>query len=266
MRYWSAAVLCAALLSTSLLSTSLLAAGSPARARADVPALPGGTDVDYQLGGAVPAPEHVGIIVRDREELPQAGRYNICYVNGFQTQPHEKAFWRKRPDLLLRHRGGDPVVDAAWGEWLLDLRTADKRKRIARIVGRWSAGCAGDGFDAVEFDNLDSFTRSDGLLKRRHALRYARLLTKRAHRQGLAVGQKNLAGFDGHRVGYDFAVSEECGRYDECAAYVADFGGQVLMVEYRARDFRRTCEQYGASHAVVLRDRDLSPDGVRAWC
>ncbi|MBJ7359292.1 endo alpha-1,4 polygalactosaminidase [Nocardioides sp.] len=239
--------------------------GGPAVA-AEVEPLPTGTDVDYQLGGAIDAPAHVGIVVRDREEPPQEGRYNVCYVNGFQTQPQEKRFWRKRPQLLLHDRTGDLVVDEAWGEWLLDLRTAEKRKRISRIVGRWTAGCAEDGFDAVEYDNLDSFTRSDGLLRRGHALRYARLLTKRAHREGLSVGQKNLAGFDGHRVGYDFAVSEECGRYDECGAYVADYGDQVLMVEYRTRDFRRTCEQHGATHAVVLRDRDLSPKGVHSWC
>jgi hypothetical protein len=228
--------------------------------------LPTGTDVDYQLGGATPAPDHVGIVVRDREAAPQDGRYNVCYVNGFQTQPHEKAFWRKRPALVLRDEAGQPVEDQAWGEWLLDLRTADKRKRIARIVTRWTARCADDGFAAVELDNLDSFTRSEGLLRRRHALRYARLLTKGAHRHGLAVGQKNLAGFDGHRVGYDFAVSEECGRYDECDAYVADFGDQVLMVEYRVADFEETCAAYGETHAIVLRDRDLTPEGVHEWC
>lgn len=228
--------------------------------------LPTGTDVDYQLGGATAAPAHVGIVVRDREEEPQSGRYNVCYVNGFQTQPHEKEFWRKRPALVLRDRDGKPVVDEAWGEWLLDLRTAGKRERIARIVTRWTARCAADGFEAVELDNLDSFTRSGGLLRRRQALRYARLLTKGAHRHGLAAGQKNLAGFDGHRVGYDFVVSEECGRYDECDAYVDDFGDQVLMVEYRAADFEATCSEYAATHAVVLRDRALSPEGVHDWC
>jgi hypothetical protein len=247
------------------LAVALTLAGGPAVA-ADVQPLPTGTDVDYQLGGATPAPAHVGIVVRDREDAPQPGRHNVCYVNGFQTQPHEKRFWRKRPGLVLRDRTGSPVVDEAWGEWLLDLRTADKRKRIARIVTRWTAACAGDGFDAVEFDNLDSFTRSHGLLRRRHALRYARLLARGAHEVGLAAGQKNLAGFDGHRVGYDFAVSEECGRYDECAAYVEDFGDQVLMIEYRVADFEATCDEHGATHAVVLRDRDLSPEGVHEWC
>jgi hypothetical protein len=61
-------------------------------------------------------------------------------------------------------------------------------------------------------------------------------------------------------------VSEECGRYDECDAYVDDFGDQVLMIEYRAADFEATCSAYAATHAVVLRDRDLSPEGVHDWC
>ena len=228
--------------------------------------LPTGTDVDYQLGGAASAPANVGIVVRDRAEQPQAGRYNVCYVNGFQTQENERAFWLKRPALILRERSGAPVIDEAWGEFLLDLRTPDKRKRIAKIVTRWTKGCAKHGFDAVEYDNLDSFTRSHRLLTRKDALKFARLLTKGAHRNGLAAGQKNLAGFDGHRVGYDFAVSEECGHYDECAAYVDDFGDQVLMIEYGAGDFEATCDGYGDTHAVVLRDRDLTPEGVHQWC
>jgi hypothetical protein len=228
--------------------------------------LPTGTDVDYQLGGASTSPANVGIVVRDRGEAPQKGRVNVCYVNGFQTQDDEKGFWLKRQNLLLHDKSGQVVEDEAWGEWLLDLRTRDKRKRIAKIVTRWTKGCAKDGYDAVEYDNLDSFSRSRGLMKKKDALAYARLLTKGAHRNGLAAGQKNLAGFDGHRVGYDFAVSEECGHYDECDAYVDDFGDQVLMIEYVADDFEETCDGYGATHAVVLRDRDLSPEGVHQWC
>ena len=142
----------------------------------------------------------------------------------------------------------------------------EKRKALAQIVGRWTAGCADDGFDAVEFDNLDSFTRSHRLLKRRQAVRYSKLLVPGAHEHGLAAGQKNLAGWDGTAVGYDFAVSEECGRFDECDAYVEDYGDQVLMIEYRVQDYDETCEAYGDTHAVVLRDRDLSPEGVHRWC
>jgi hypothetical protein len=233
---------------------------------AAVVGLPTGTDVDYQLGGTTEPPANVGIVVRDRTEPPAAGRYNICYVNGFQTQPDEKKLWAKHPELVLRDADGRPVVDEAWGELLLDVRTAAKRKALARIVGRWVAGCAHDGYAAVEYDNLDSYTRSDRLLTKRQALAYAALLVRQAHRHGLAAGQKNLAGFDGTTLGYDFAVAEECGRYDECRKYVDDFGDQVLMVEYRFKDFAETCTAYGATHSVVLRDRDLTPDGVHGWC
>jgi hypothetical protein len=233
---------------------------------AAVVGLPAGTDVDYQLGGAAEPATNVGIVVRDRSEAPAVGRYNVCYVNGFQTQPNEKRFWARHPTLVLRDAGGRPVADEAWGELLLDIRTAPKRKALARIVGRWVRGCADDGYAAVEYDNLDSWTRSAGLLTRRQALTYARLLVERAHRSGLAAGQKNLAGYDGTRIGYDFAVAEQCGRYDECGRYVDDFGDQVLMVEYRAGDFAETCTAYGATHAVELRDRDLTPGGVHGWC
>jgi hypothetical protein len=228
-------------------------------------ALPTGTDVDYQLGGDRPVPDHVGIVVRDRHSPPIAGRYNICYVNGFQTQPDERRFWRRHWGLVLKHRG-TAVEDTAWGEWLLDVRSATKRKRLAGIVGGWIDRCAADGFDAVEFDNLDSFTRSRHLIERRAALAFAELLVDRAHDAGLAAGQKNLAGFDGTSIGFDFAVAEECGRYRECSSYTFSYGDRVLAIEYRRRDFRRTCRQYGDHLAVVLRDRDLTRHGVRRWC
>ncbi|MGD9959567.1 endo alpha-1,4 polygalactosaminidase [Nocardioides sp.] len=242
-----------------------LIVGSAGAANAARERLPVGTDVDYQLGGPRAAPAHVGIVVRDRRAHPAAGRYNICYVNGFQTQPDERAFWKRHPRLLLR-RGGQPVVDGAWNETLLDLRSPAKRTALSVIVGRWTQRCADDGFDAVEFDNLDSFTRSQGLLGRGQAVAYARLLVRAAHRAGLAAGQKNLVGFDGRTVGYDFAVAEECGRYRECGGYVAHYGRRVLAIEYRRRDFQHTCAVWGSNLAVVLRDRNLSPTGVRRWC
>lgn len=101
---------------------------------------------------------------------------------------------------------------------------------------------------------------------RADAVAFARLLIASAHDVGLAAGQKNLAQFDGTKVGYDFAVAEECGRYRECGDYVEHYGDQVLAIEYRARDFERTCTNHGAALAVVLRDRALSADGKRRWC
>lgn len=246
-------------------AAALLAIALASPSAAAVTRLPTGPDVDYQLGGVREVPSNVGIVVRDRAERPLAGVYDVCYVNGFQTQAGERAFWKRRMVLVLR-RHGRPVVDSAWNEWLLDIRTAKRRARLAGIVGVWTRRCAARGFDAVEFDNLDSYTRSHALLTRRQARAYAHLLVRTAHRAGLAAGQKNLADFNGRSVGYDFAVAEECGRYRECGDYVASYGQRVLAIEYRRADFQWTCERYGARLAVVLRDLALSPSGVREWC
>lgn len=256
------ATTCALLTGASAPSAS---AASAVLAQAQVRALPVDTRFDYQLGGVRAVPRRVGIVERDRTAAPLKGRYNICYVNGFQTQVNEEGFWRTRMRLVL-HRAGKPVEDAAWGEWLLDIRTAAKRARLAAIVDRWTRGCARDGFDAVEYDNLDSYTRSQRMISRREAVRFARLLVRGAHEAGLAAGQKNLSDFDGRTLGYDFAIAEECGRYHECGAYVRHYGRRVLMVEYRRRDLRFDCRRFGQRMPIVLRDRDLTTHGVRRWC
>jgi hypothetical protein len=242
----------------------LLGVAGPAAATPG-PLFDPGTDVDYQLGGAWDeVPAHVGVVVRDRKAEPLTGRYNICYVNGFQTQPDEKRFWRRHWRLVLKD-DGRPVVDSAWGEWVLDIRTSAKREALAAIVGRWTDGCADDGFDAVEYDNLDSFSRSHRLITRGNAKDFARLLAARAHDAGLPAGQKNWAEWDGSDV-FDFAVAEECGRWRECGSYAASYGDHVLSIEYRNRAFARTCRGYGDRWPVVRRNLALTPGGVHRYC
>jgi hypothetical protein len=172
-----------------LLAVLLLVLGTAPAYAAFTP-MPTGTDVDYQLGGDRSVPGTVGIVARDRTSTPIPGKYNVCYVNGFQTQPNEAAFWKKHTHLILR-KNRKPIIDSAWGEQLLDTRTADKRKRIAAILGRWITGCARSGFQAVEFDNLDSYSRSKGLITRADNKAMAKLLVTWSHQAGLAAGQKN---------------------------------------------------------------------------
>jgi hypothetical protein len=248
-----------------LLVLACLCAGLSAPAYADWTAPPMGTDWDYQLGGDRPVPARVGIVERDRQSSPVSGVYNVCYVNGFQTQDDEKRFWRHHWSLVLED-GGRAVTDSAWGEWLLDIRTPAKRRALARIMGRWTRGCADDGFDAVEYDNLDSFSRSHHLITRADARAYAARLVTRAHRAGLAAAQKNWAGWDGTTAGFDFAIAEECAQWHECGSYVDHYGGHVLAVEYRKKPFRRACRDWADSLAVVRRDVDLTTRGVRRWC
>lgn len=222
---------------------------------------------DYQIGGVRSVPKDVRVVVRDREApaVEREGVYNVCYVNAFQTQPNEKRFWKKHWGLVLK-KNGRAVVDSGWGEWLLDIRTPAKRQRLARIVGGWMSGCAEDGYDAVEPDNLDSYLRSKGLITPKQTNAFVRLLADRAHASGLAIAQKNRAGWDGKRFGLDFAVAEECGQYDECGAYHRVYGARVLAVEYRDPAFAAACRQWEGRIALVRRDLAVSPKGVRRFC
>jgi hypothetical protein len=131
--------------------------------------------------------------------------------------------------------------------------------------------CADKGFDAVEFDNLDTWTRFRGIdgvapIRKKHAVWYARRLVRHAHSLGLAVGQKNASLLTSRqsleRIGFDFVVAESCGTYRECDRYTRVFGDRVLAVEYDARSFAYTCGELGGRVAVVLRDVLLRPRGA----
>jgi hypothetical protein len=222
---------------------------------------------DYQLGQAYAPPAGVVVVARDRSAPVAAGLYNICYVNGFQTQPDEEDFWTgERADLLLRDGDGDPIIDPDWDEILLDVTTVDKRARLAEIVGGWIDGCADAGFDAVEIDNLDTYARSGGRIAQDDAVAFVALLADRAHARGMAIAQKNSAEILSRRaqMGTDFAVAEECNRYDECDAFTAVYGDQVYVIEYRRSDFTAGCADF-PELSIVLRDLDLVGPGAGAY-
>lgn len=207
----------------------------------------------------------MGTVGRDRAAEPAEGVYSICYVNGFQTQPGELESW---PDDVLLHRDGDPLFDPDWpDEALLDTSTGDRRDRIAATIEPWIIGCADAGFDAVEFDNLDSYTRSEGALSLDDNLDLATRLVEIAHGAGLAAGQKNAAEDAAAlhaQAGFDFAVTEECAAYQECPAYIEVYGAHVIDIEYvdeLPRTFAEMCADPDSPASMVLRDRELlTPD------
>ena len=135
---------------------------------ADIRLPPAGGQYDSQLGGAYAPAAGTMIVSRDREASPAPGVYSICYVNAFQTQPQDALWWTSNhPDLLLADAAGNLVGDPNWpGEILLDTGSADNRAALLSIVGAWIDQCAADGFNAIEADNLDTYSRSDGALTR----------------------------------------------------------------------------------------------------
>ena len=230
---------------------------------------------DYQIGGDYMPRAGVAMVSRDwfmGEALE--GAYSICYVNAFQTQadedgverPDERASWPA--ELVLTQLGDDPN----WGgEYLIDVSSEDSRAQAAAWLEPMIMICAEKGFDAVEFDNLDSWTRfSDTPLEdrvpfdRSDAVAFATLLAASAHRHGLAA-QKNTVQLPRNvsrdRIGFDFAIAEECGRWDECQPYRDVFDDRVIVIEYRRQDFDKTCREHGEALSVVLRDVNVTTPG-----
>jgi hypothetical protein len=235
---------------------------------------------DYQIGGDYPPPAGVRIVSRDWfAGIARDDTYSICYVNAFQTQADEagvnrideRSNWPQ--ELVLTRLGDDPN----WGgEYLIDISTKARRARAAAWVQRMVARCAKQGFEAVEFDNLDSWTRfADTPLAgsvpfgRTQAIAYAELLADLAHRYGLAAAQKNTVelprAVSRRQIGFDFAIAEDCGRRNECRRYREVYGDRVIAIEYSLRAFRATCRQVGSRLSVVLRDVSVSRPGSKTY-
>lgn len=240
-----------------------------------VASFPVGGVADYQIGGAYEPAADVDVVIRDRRAAPVDGRYSICYVNAFQTQPEDEGFWTSdHPAVLLTDASGDWLTDPDWpGEIILDTSTEAARAEIMAVVGPWIDGCADDGFQAVEPDNLDSWTRTGvaGRVTQDDNVAMASLLAERAHAHGLAIGQKNtpqLGPTGPDEVGFDFAIAEECAFYDECAAYIDVYAGAVIDIEYADNGraaFDGACADHAGEISVIYRDRDVSPAGGPAY-
>ncbi|MDP9794242.1 sugar lactone lactonase YvrE [Catenuloplanes nepalensis] len=228
-----------------------------------------GAMFDYQIGGGYPPGPGIEVVSRDRADGAVIGLYNICYIDAFQVRRAENDWWQERhDDLLLRDRSGSRyLVDRPWGMPMLDVSTEEKRRALVGIVGEWIDRCAGNGFQAVEIDNMDSYERSDGQLSADSVVAYLELLIARAGEVDLAVAQTNALGL-GKRVkeaGARFAIVEECGRYDECADYEAIYGDDLIDVEYQQAGLNAACDVSDGRFSVVLRDIDVSVPGSPAY-
>ncbi len=247
-----------------LLSWLVLSGAQVLTAHAESGPLPADIKADYQLGGAYAPPAGVNVVVRDSTGQPAPGLFNICYINGFQSQPGN--VWPKT--LLLLDAKDNPIADENWpDENILDISTDAKRTAILGRLVPVIKGCAAKGFRAVEFDNLDSYTRTGGRLTVGDSVAFAKMLVFAATSAGMAAGQKNAAELSERgrsEIGFTFAVSEECHRWDECRAYTGVYGAQVIDIEYSddlRGTFEKVCKDPQSPKATILRDRMLVPKG-----
>jgi hypothetical protein len=270
---------------------------------------------DYQIGGGYVPKSGVRVVSRDVKDAPAGLGYDICYLNGFQTQPDQNGSdgqpiegtskWfagdASRKQLLLpnptpeyptateNQQYSKPYyVDPGWpDEIMFDIRTDAKRAALAAIVGKQIQTCADKKFDAVEVDNLDSFTRAyanladrklarEGkepaagaptLMSKSDALAFATLLIQKAHGLNLAIAQKNTAELEeeGKAAGFDLAVVEECGATTECADYASVWGGNWVDIEYTASGFSKACTSVKSAISVVQRDKNVTKEGSAGY-
>jgi hypothetical protein len=235
---------------------------------------PANAGFDYQIGRPYAVPAGVGVVSRDHSAQPAPGVYNICYVNAFQSQTEDASWWKGNHATLLLASSSGIVSDAAWNEMVLDISTAAKRSALLQVVGPWIDQCASKGFNAVELDNMDSWTRSNGNLTMAEALDFSALLAGYAHGKGLAVAQKNALEFGaaGHtQAKLDFAIAEECADYTladgqpECQGYVNVYGNHVIVLEYDQAHFQQACTRFGGTLSVTRRDVNVTAPGSGSY-
>ena len=207
----------------------------------------------------------------------------FCTRNGIggETQPNESDIWRakgKETDLhlILRDENGNEIFDPGYpDEFLLDISTEAKRTALAEVIRPWIAQCVADGFDAVDFDNLDTYNRPyiadrpNPLITENDAVAFVSILNVMVHSYGLAAAQKNAPDLASRKAetGADFVIVEQCSepddpdapeKSDNCRHYVDGFGDAVLMIEYDKDVFSNiACPKYGQKYSIILRDADF---------
>ena len=155
------------------------------------------------------------------------GRHAICYVD-VGTWESYRSDSAKFPSSVL-----GKTVDGWPDERWLDIR---KLSVIEPLIAKRLDTCKRKGFDAVEPDWLDAYDQATGFpITRAQSIAYDLWVARAAHARGLGVAQKNAPGLvSALHTHFDFAITEDCAYYAECAAYRAYLtaGRAVLDAEY----------------------------------
>jgi len=196
--------------------------------------IPAGTKWYWQLQGSINtslAPKVYDIDLYDTStaiisSLKSSGHIVICY---FSAGTYEN--WRSDASAFPVVALGKNV-DGWPGEKWIDIRNAEVRTIMAnRMDLAKSKGC-----DGLEPDNVDGYSNGSGFpLTSADQINYNKFLADQAHARGMVVALKNSTDLVNALVNsFDFAVVEECFKYNECSAY-SPFISQnkaVLNAEY----------------------------------
>ena len=228
--------------------TSCGGPGTPAGASSDGGAPPAGgnapswwspapgTSWQWQLSGTLDTTVDAAVYDIDLFDTAAAqiaalhglGRKVVCY---FDT-----AYEPGRPDSAqLASYRGNPI--AGWpGQYWLDIR----QPAVVEVMNARLALAVRKGCDAVEADDVDSRSNDPGFpITAADQQGFIRGLAAVAHSGGLAFALKNDLDEIPDLLGdVDFAINEECFRYQECASLQPFVAAKkaVFQVEYTSGD------------------------------
>lgn len=194
-----------------------------------------GVSWHWQLSGTIDLSVRAAVYDLDVDDTPRSlvralhdrGRRVICYIDVGTWESYRADADQFPEDLLGNDVDGWP--DERW----LDIRAID---RLAPILRARLDRCERKGFDAVEPDWLNHYEEDTGFpIRREDSIRFARWVAREAHLRGLSIAQKNAPGLTADLADrFDFAITEDCARWDECGRYRAYLrrGAAVLDAEY----------------------------------
>lgn len=197
-------------------------------------------------------------------KLHDAGRHVVCYFSAGSWE-NWRADRGRFPKRVIGRK-----LDGWAGERWLDIRRIGV---LGPIMKDRMRACKRKGFDAVDPDNVNAWEqpRTGFHISRRAQIRYNRWLADTAHKLGLSVALKNdggqVAAGKGELVAwFDFAVTEECFQFNECALYSPFIaaGKPVFDTEYtlETSDF---CDDAATLNMFAMKKR-LKLDAWREAC
>lgn len=167
-------------------------------------------------------------------QLKSEGKSIICYFSAGTVED-----WRPDSDSFPSEAVGSNMDEWEGEKWLDTTHTGVRSIMEDRIQLAAEKGC-----QAVDPDNIDGYLHATSFdLTINDTKNYLIFLANEAHSRGLLIGMKNAAEIAGDGSDFvknymDFAVVEECHRYDECDQYSAfiQLGRPVFAVEYTSFD------------------------------
>ncbi len=189
----------------------------------------------WQLSGALDTSQKVDVYDLDPQivskdtirSLANQGKYIICYISVGTAENWREDYQNFPKDQIGRKLNEWP--DEKW----LNVRNYTRFARIIenRLQQASQAGCM-----AIEGDNVDGYANYTGFaLTKSDYLAYIKWLIKTTHKYNMLYGLKNSPELVSElKTEVDFAVVEECQKYNECEEYVplVNVGKPVFAVEY----------------------------------